>query len=194
MSQIPDDPEPRQALLDALVARDADRVDLVRAEYREWFVRNDDDSADREPWPDYFESAAFRLVNDLRDRDEKARTIGWARESAADPRLADISDVFERTGMARDPWVWTRPGLHAQLGRAIKAQDADAFGRSVAEYEEWATREFAPWPEVLLNELGLILRFTLDEDGPSWQAAMKWAETDDDRLTWLAHAARNFER
>lgn len=192
MSRNPDDPEPRQALLDALVARDADRVDVVREQYRAWFVRNDDDTADREGWPDYFESAAFKLVNDIRDLDEKARTIGWAREGAADPRLADIADVFGRTGMARDPFVWTRPGLHAPLWSSIRAQDADEFSRLVSLYEDWAAKEFAPWPEVILAELDLILHFMHDEDGRFWQAAMKWAESDDDRLTWLAHAARNF--
>lgn len=192
MDQNSEDPEPRQALLDALVSRDAERVDTEREQYRQWYARNDDDSVDREPWPDYFESAVFKLVNEHRDLDAKARTIGWVREGASDPRLTAIADVFERTGLARDPFVWTRPDLYAPLRMSIEAEDADEFARVVSEYEVWAVKEFAPWPDILLADLDMILHYILDDDGPSWNAAMKWAESDDDRLTWLAFAARNF--
>ena len=193
VTEIPEDPEPRQALLEALLARDAEQVDIVRQRYREWFVRNDDDTADRQPWPAYFESAVYKLVYGVSDRDERARTIGWARESASDARLADIADVFARTGLSRNPELWRSNPFFTAMWRSIVARDAEEFGRLAAACEEWAAGELAPWPEALLVDLELILHFILDDDGPTWDGVMLWALAgDDDRLNWLTHAARAF--
>lgn len=193
MTEIPEDPEPRQELLEALLSRDAEQVDRVRQRYREWFVRNDDDSADRQPWPAYFESAVYKLVYCADDERQRARTIGWARESAHDVRLADIADVFARTGLSRKPSLWPRIPHFTAVWRSIVAGDADEFARLAALCEEWAAGELAPWPEMLLDSLELILQCILDDDGPTWDRVMRRALAgDDDRLNWLTHAARAF--
>lgn len=185
--------EPRQLLLDALIARDAERVAVVREVYRDWYELNDDDSADRQEWPDYFESAAYSVVLTVHDKEVFRRTIGWTRESG-DRRIADIARVFERTGWSHDLNLWRYIPQHADFHRATAALDADYFARVVDECGKWAEREFAPWPDILMDGLETVLHCTLAEDEEEWESVMRWAlPSNDPRLTYLTLAARAFE-
>lgn len=195
-----DDPnvEPRDAVRRALVSRDAAALEAARSAYYEWYERTETDLVLRDELPRAFESAVYVIAQGVgnEDRDELARVVGWVAAAAAnDPRVEPAAKVFARTGLFEQLELWSGPDDAGLVERAVRSLDAERIAAAFLDYELWARREFAPFPERLLADLHMVLGELLSvEPGLYERVAAIARPGGDDRLEWLTHAVREFER